>query len=286
MQTPPPSSNVSDICCNSLLCELQDYMFFKQTIDDACKYVSHGDKRVSKEGDKHGDKRVSKEGDNKHPLKEDNRSIYKPHQKDSLFWCYYMLMYGLNACETVGTNRFIIEKNEKIKLVELVRANKLALKFHKMAPISSIEADLTSSEAISISTFFAICVASNISLIYINKTNKTWLKVLIEEIKEERPDTVNVLYRSEISHRFECETNVDSSIINATENTHFKLFSMNKPIQALSSYKSAELLEICTKVGIDIYLESGTGTGTGTGTSKTHSKQQLYNAHKLKLVNH
>lgn len=279
MQTPPPSSNISDICCNSLLCELQDYMFFKQTIDDACKYVSSSDKHGDKYGDKHSTKR-----DDKRVSKEDNCSIYKPHQKDSLFWCYYMLMYGLNACETVGTNRFIIEKNEKIKLVELVRANKLALKFHKMAPISSIEADLTSSEAISISTFFAVCVASNISLIYIDKTNKTWLKVLIEEIKEERPDTVNVLYRSEISHRFECETNVDSSIINATENTHFKLFSMNKPIQALSSYKSAELLEICTKVGIDIYLESGTGTGTGTG--KTHSKQHLYNALKLKLVNH
>ena len=246
-------------------------MFFKQTIDDACKYIVKGVdiKSSFKTSDKGGIK--EKEWVEEVKGNEVKETLYKPRHKDSLFWCYYMLVHGLAACETVGNKQFIIEKNEKIKLVELVRTKKTTLKFHKMAPLSSIESDLTSSGTISISTFFAICIASDLCLLYIDKVNKTWLHIL----EEERGDTVNVLYRSEDSQRFECKTDVPASIINTVEKTYYKLFSMNKPIQSLSSYKTSELLEICAKVGVDIYLQGSSG--------KTHPKQHLYNAIKTKL---
>jgi hypothetical protein len=263
-----PVERSDDTCCNSLLCELQDFMFFKQTIDDACKYVLKRDEKRS-------DNSFFIKGDNKVRTKEgvskEKETLYKPRHKDSLFWCYYMLTQGLAACETVGNKQFIVEKNEKIKLVELMRIKKTTLKFHKMASLSSIEADLTSGGPISISTFFAICIASDLSVLYIDKVSKTWLNVL----EEERGDTVNVLYRSDESQRFECETDVPSAIVNETEKTYYKLFSMNKPIQSLSSYKTAELLEICAKVGVDIYVQGSSG--------KTHPKQHLYNAIKNKL---
>jgi hypothetical protein len=269
MQKTSTSTKSDNICCNSMLCELQDYMFFKQTIDDACKYMNRSDSRLPRNANN------ANNANNTNKRKQHD-SLYKPHQKDSLFWCYYVLVHGLATYETIGNKHFTVEKNEKFKLVELVRNKKLLLKNHKMTPLSSIESDLTNGDAISLTTFFAICIASNISVLYIDKVNNTFLRVSGEEGVDECA-TVNVVYRSDTSQRFECETGVDPCTVNAIEKTHFKLFSMNKPIQSLSSYKTTELLEICTKVGIHIYLEGDAG--------KTHAKPHLYNALKLKLEN-
>lgn len=281
MQKTSTSTKSDNICCNSMLCELQDYMFFKQTIDDACKYMNRSDSRLPRTTNN-----VNNANNANNTNKRKQRdSLYKPHQKDSLFWCYYVLVNGLATYETIGNKHFTVEKNEKFKLVELVRNKKSLLKNHKMTPLSSIESDLTNGDAISLTTFFAICIAGDISVLYIDKVNNTFLRVSGEEgecdgddkTKEDIHATVNVVYRSDTSQRFECETGVDPCTVNAIEKTHFKLFSMNKPIQSLSSYKTTELLEICTKVGINIYLEGNAG--------KTHAKPHLYNALKLKLAN-
>jgi len=247
-------------------------MFFKETIDDARKYMKPSsnseinnlknkidiplisDKLIS-------DKLISDKLDD---------SLYKPHQKDSLFWCFFILMHGSSAYEMIGNKHFTVEKNEKIKLVELVRDKKALLKQYKITPLSSVEDELTNSMAISIGTFFAICIASNIEFLYINKSNNTYFALF-----EETPgpsDTINVLYKSEASTRFECDAHGESSLISSTEKTHFKLFSIDKPIRPISAYKSHELLEICKKMGIDVCAGGA-----------TQNKQRLYNALQHKL---
>ena len=256
-------------CCNSALCELQDYMFFKETIDDALKYVSACPK---------SDKTNVEALNINNALVVNNYSFYKPHQKDSLFWCFYILAHGASAYEMIGNKHFTVEKNEKIKLVELVRDKKALLKQHKITPLSSVENDLTNGETISISTFFAICIASNIELLYINKENNTYF-TLFEETRA-LGEPINVLYKSEISHRFECDGHGDASLISSTENTHLKLYSINKSIQPISAYKSQELLEICKKMGIDVCAEKGR---TESAQGKTQNKQRLYNALQHKL---
>jgi hypothetical protein len=260
-------------CCNLALCELQDYMFFKETIDDARKYMGYSPKSTVDDG-----KTCSKLTDrgynnfvNNDSL--NNDSLYKPHQKDSLFWCFFILAHGASTYEMIGNKHFTVEKNEKIKLVELVREKKSLLKQHKITPLSSIENELTNGETISICTFFAICIASNIELLYINKENNTYFP-LFEEIPSSN-ETINVLYKSEISHRFECDSLGDASLMSSTEQTHFKLFSINKSIQPISAYKALELLEICKKMGIDVCV--------GGGQGKLQNKQCLYNALQHKL---
>jgi hypothetical protein len=266
-------------CCNSALCELQDYMFFKETIDDVLKYVSDCSKN---------DKPLKEALNTNDALIVNNDSLYKPHQKDSLFWCFYILSRGSSAYEMIGNKHFTVEKNEKIKLVELVRDKKALLKQHKITPLSSVENDLTNGETISISTFFAICIASNIEVLYVNKENNTYFTLFEETCTP--GDTINVLYKSDISHRFECDGHGEASLISSTEKTHFKLFSINKSIQPISAYKSLDLLEICKKMGIDGLTEGHLTEGHQTEGHQTEghkvklkNKQWLYNALQHKL---
>ena len=85
-------------------------------------------------------------------------TIYKPGKKDSLFWCFYILKYGLSKYEMeVGNQHFTIEKQEKFKYIDEIRKtnNKDLIKTHKIKPLSLLEDDLANQERISIKTFFA-----------------------------------------------------------------------------------------------------------------------------------
>jgi len=245
-------------------------MFFKETIDEARKYIKV---------------KVKAQEPVPAPVQTDKvsipiiESVYRPPQKDSLFWCYYILVNGETAYETIGNRHFVVEKNEKIKLVELARTKKTTLKRHKI-PLSYIENDLTNGETISVITFLTICILCDKSLVYIDDVNNTFLKVSKEEEVEEEGEggkalaSVVVVYRSCISQRFECDTCEDASIIQTISKTHYELVSISKPIHAISSYKVPELLDICTKLRI-----------ATTNSAKNLPKQFLYNAIKDRLTN-
>ncbi len=264
-------------------------MFFKETIEEATKYmgpqtgvgVVGSPNRV---GNILGLKKDDGSKDDEKP-----EDIFKPPQKDSLFWCYYILSRGAAAYETIGNRHFTVEHDEKFKLVELVRSKKPILKRYKMT-LSSIENDLTNSATISLPTFFAICVASDLTLLYVDKINSTFLKIGEGEegkgeegVEEEEGEEggvsgeISLLCRSNVSQRYECKTRVDPSTTRTIEKTYFKLFSMNKPLQAVSAYKVQEILDICAKMHINVHANGTSG--------KTHPKQYLYDALKHKLTN-
>lgn len=90
-----------------------------------------------------------------------NRELhYKPRQKDSLFWCFYIIKNGISKYEMeIGNQHFVVEKQEKFKYIDMIRKNKDVIKMHKIKPLSFLEDDLANSEIISIKTFFALCVS-------------------------------------------------------------------------------------------------------------------------------
>ena len=86
-----------------------------------------------------------------------------PTDKDKLFWCYYILMNGVDNYSLLDTKKFVEEKKSKINLVEKLRLNKDILKKNKWKK-NAIEADLVYSEEISTETFMCICAISNINV--------------------------------------------------------------------------------------------------------------------------
>jgi len=265
--------------CNSIVNELQDYMLYKHTIDEAFKCVTAS----CKEKDKNETaKKMVIKGHyySFSDLVADGRvveatHIYRPHQPDSLFWCLYILLYGSESYETVNleNRHFMVENKEKIKLVELVRANKQTIKQSKLGSIATIESELSvSGKSISLTTFATICVLHGIEVLFIDNTNNTFCEMLpsTNVVDESVNHTIHVLYKSTGSLRFECELNVVKSVARSKCAHFFQLHSINKPIKPISSFTTSELIDTCNLPSLHLSAKDNLG--------KPLSKRTLYDA--------
>ena len=146
--------NNENVVVYNVVAELQDYMF---TGDNLKRFNKHNFGLIDKGLDTKKQNRIVRTNslvDDKKE-KKDTNNIYKPLQTDSLFWCFYILKYGLSKYEMeVGSQHFSIEKNEKYTNIDLLRAkdNKDLLKINKIKPLSDLENDLANNEKISIKT--------------------------------------------------------------------------------------------------------------------------------------
>ena len=51
-------------------------------------------------------------------------TIFEPREKDSLFWCFYIMKNGQTAYDMLEHRNFIVEKKLKIEYVEKMRTDK------------------------------------------------------------------------------------------------------------------------------------------------------------------
>ena len=115
--SPRPNDNntvASNTVLYNVVAELQDYMFTGDNLKQFNKY-SQNTKRLNRDNkDKFVSSNAEKEKETQIEKVKDD--IYKPFQTDSLFWCFYILKYGLSKYEMeVGNQNFPIEKAEKFK---------------------------------------------------------------------------------------------------------------------------------------------------------------------------
>lgn len=265
--------------CNSIVNELQDYMLYKHTIDEAFKCVTTSCKEKDKnemagkmvvKGHYYSFSDLVVDG-----LVVEATHIYRPHQPDSLFWCLYILLYGSESYETVNLDNrhFMVENKEKIKMVELVRANKQTIKLNRLGSIATIESELSvSGKSISTTTFATICVLHGIEVLFIDNTNNTFCEMLpsTNVVDESVNHTIHVLYKSAGSLRFECELNVVKSVARSKCTHFFQLHSINKPIKPISSFTTSELIDTCNLPSLHLSVKDNLG--------KPLSKRTLYDA--------
>ena len=57
-----------------------------------------------------------------------NNGLFRPHLTDSLFWCYYVIVYGLDEYKILGSHTFEKEKKLKFELIESIRLKKMNLR--------------------------------------------------------------------------------------------------------------------------------------------------------------
>ena len=71
---------------------------------------------------------------NNKELKQKKEKTFDPflNQKDSLFWCFYVLFFGLDKYEMLGNQHFVEEKKIKFEYIQLFRSKKDILKMHKI----------------------------------------------------------------------------------------------------------------------------------------------------------
>ena len=191
--------------------------------------------------------------------------IFIPREKDTLFWCFFILKNGETKYETMYNRNDVVAKQIKIEYVEKVRKNKQTIKTYKFDTISNIENNLANDNNLNVKTFLTLCAIENINILFVN--NKTFY-----ELRMNDSDTVFIIYslsnkenKNYISrYGFEMGSNDASDQV---KSTLFKIDKIDKPIKSVSSYKVSELIEICDRLAIET---------TNKETNKSKSKNDLY----------
>jgi len=241
---------------NHVIQDPQDYMFTQKNILLFTK-LSTFEKGGAKDaflkgGSKHGDKDVfengafEKGGLKKKVVLSKDENIYRPKQRDSLFWCFYILKHGISDYEmNIGNQHFVVEKREKINYVQLLRnqPQKDMLKLHKIKPMSEVEFDLTNNEKISVKTFFALCVMENINVLLIDKRKKYELQM--------NDGPIYVIHRNAEALEHHIEFNVSQEKLKDYRENYYSMETFESKLKCMSSYKVAELMELCRKLNID-----------------------------------
>lgn len=264
-----------------LLDDLKEFMLTPNVFTLALK-----DKNKEKNTRKH---EIVKSYDNarqqQQQQQQDNK-IFVPKEKDTLFWCFYIMKHGETEYEKIKVqypNSFIIEKQLKFGYIDRVRKEKELVKSTKLITLSELENQLANETKINVSTFFTLCAIENINVFYIGN-NKTYFEYpdlngilnyplmhvvkrldAHKKVKEKEKDISggkNDMKRKLDSAFYGYEGVKDDTT--AYRNQLLKLDRLDKPIKPISSYKVNELLEICTKLGIQ------------TSSTANKTKKELY----------
>jgi hypothetical protein len=195
-----------------------------------------------------------------------------PSQKDTLFWCFYIMKHGLNAYNTIGNKHFQIEQEEKIAAIEFLRTKKELLKTHKIKPYTSIESDLSPGNAINIKTFFALAICYDLPVIYIYKN--TYIDNLDNNIdinngsvNGSSPHIIQWTRPNEYAFVY------DPSQWVSTCETRYKWQSIDKPVGPASLYKITDILELFNKLQIPT-----NNANTVFHLAKKPTKKEMYDA--------
>jgi len=174
-----------------------------------------------------------------------------PRKKDHLFWCFYIIVNGFSEYEYPGNNSFENEKREKFRLIEFLRKenNKAILKKYKIIKVKEdIENDLANKERIGMKTFIALCYTHQLNILFIHRRK-------CFQIHGGHPEEIyHVVHQYDPPHQnshglYKYAYDSDATIEEKTkyrDPTIFYLWeTIDKPLKAVSSYKVADLTQIC-----------------------------------------
>lgn len=184
------------------------------------------------------------------------------HEKDSLFWCFYVIANGFENYSMIS-NKFIEEKAAKIKYIEELRENRYIFKEYKLSR-PTIEGELSSDKQVSMKSICALSYLKKINILYID--NKKYYEVFPYENED-----YYVIQKQDNKYGFKP---INQEQLKYYQENYWKMENIDKPIKAISSYKTSELKEICEKIGLKTINDNG----------KSITKENLYRSIIEKLV--
>jgi len=236
-----------DINYNIVVNKLQDYMLNEDKIENSIK-----NKIINNIPDKKSNENLN--------------SLFFPREKDSLFWCFYIMKNGEANYEMIDFKNLIVEKKIKIEYVEKLRKEKQLLKTYKFATLTHIENQLANEQRIDIYTFLTLCVLENLNVFYINKN--TYFELLMNDTS-----TIYLIkkgfvngnkYVANFGYKID---NKESEELTKYKNEFYKIDNIDKPIKSISAYKVQELIDFCNKLSIET---------VNNETKKNKNKNELY----------
>lgn len=234
---------------NFLLSKLNDYMLTGNIINKfSCSKsnIEHENKQT-----KQNKENIDK---NQRNIKQKEFQEFSPCEKDKLFWCFYVFLYGFEEYEMAKKSSFAIEKNFKIKTVEQLSTIKDKLKELKLK-MADVQDDLINQQIITIKGLQVLCLIYDISIIVIK--DKTFYEIIVND----KP--IKVIINENNKTFIPNELNEEK--ITYYRNNYWKIDNVSKPLNGFSSYSLSELQDICKKLDISI-----------TTNGKKIQKKELY----------
>ena len=119
---------------NHVIQKLQDYILDETNIKKSLEM-----KMESRNKPIMNSKEKEKEKEKENSLKS---TLFIPREKDTLFWCFYLMKHGDGKYEMLEHKNILTEKKLKIEYVEKIRKEKQTVKTYKFAPLTHIENNL------------------------------------------------------------------------------------------------------------------------------------------------
>lgn len=247
-------NSTSNVSVDKLFETLQPYMFSLKTLTYSKQHKPVEQNTIENTALLHTNN-YNKTVKNDQQLYEKGAEIFFPKERDQLFWCYYILVHGYNEYEMIDTHRFTVEKNEKLKCVEHIRSNRKHLTANKIRGIDAIENMLVHENIIDVKTFIALCIASNLNIIFIHRRKSYQVLLDVDNIE---PENIHVVHQYDTPRtRYGYEIGVSSSKMNEylcrptqgeTTPYYVNAVSITNPLRAISSYKVGELRDMVIKL--------------------------------------
>jgi hypothetical protein len=227
---------------------LEKYMFTNERLE-LLQEESFQQREKEKAKEREAKEREAKEREAKERGAKERGALFFPREKDSLFWCFYIIKHGFSKYEFPKTTSFENEKREKFALIEFLRTKKQVLKDKKIKNIrEDIEDELANKEKIGMKTFLALCIAENINVLFIHKRKCFHLS---NELEKSEKAEYHVIHQKD-HQKYAYELNTTPEKCDDYITNYFQWETLDKPLKAFSSYKLSELLDICKKMVIPL----------------------------------
>lgn len=166
-----------------------------------------------------------------------NKNYFVPAHSDKLFWIFFIMKYGFEEYELLGSNIFEKEKSHKIELIQHLKAkNKMLRDTYKFKRLDICESDLLNEEKITFKTFHALCMIHSLNILYIN--NRTYCKLLCDN-DEDDIDSLNIIHKVGDDYMFEYMPRIE--VTTNYIHSKYEIENYEKPIKSIGSYKLNDL---------------------------------------------
>ena len=193
-------------------------------------------------------------------------AFFSIKDNDQLFWCYYIMKYGIIKYQSLLNNTFTEEQREKIQLVEMLRNNKELLKKNKWKR-NIIEGELVTKGTISIKTFLCICTMNNLNICIIKE--RYMFSKMVDNDSEN-----NIIIKNDDAYKLSILDRVEKDkLLEEYTKKYWVIDNIDKPLLTLGAYKLLALQNIASKLKIPIYDTN----------EKRYRKIELYNMIKSKI---
>lgn len=218
-------------------------------------------------------------------------SFFTPKQKNSLFWCFYIIVNCLSSYE-YEKNYFTAEQEFKVKTIERIKKgeNKQILKEHKMSK-NMIESGLMGSGhgyyGISPKILYALSLFYSVNIFYVYK-NTYYEMFSNANANTDISSKTHIIQFDHETNYYSVSTDIDTDMdecrayyIENIKKTCLELDNLddvNKPLRPVTSYSLTDLINIAAKMNIldtHTYDESTTNTNKKIKV-KSKTKNELY----------